>query len=283
MRACASCSALCPRPPRFVQPKLDATVFAFALLISLATGLLFGIIPAFKASRAGVAEALKEEARTAGRSRRKVTVANALLIGQVAFSFLLLVTAALFLRSIQRAYEIDPGFQTAHLAVFATNPGQAGYAKPQTRAFYKDVRERVARIPGIESVSWASNMPLWARTVNGLQIEGREQRSQSDKIATIVNTVERNYFETAGVALDEGREFTDLDQETSTSVAIVNEKLAHDYWPHGDAIGKRIQLPGEKQMRQIVGVARTANYTELGGAAATLRVRASGTELFPAR
>ena len=136
-----------PSSATFVQPKLDATVFAFALLISLATGLLFGIIPAFKASRAGVAEALKEEARTAGRSRRKVTVGNALLIGQVAFSFLLLVTAALFLRSIQRAYEIDPGFQTAHLAVFTTNPGQAGYRKPQTRAFYKDVRERVARIP----------------------------------------------------------------------------------------------------------------------------------------
>jgi len=250
-----------PSSATFVQPKLDATVFAYALLISLATGLLFGIIPAFKASRAGVAEALKEEARTAGRSRRKVTVGNALLIGQVAFSFLLLVTATLFLRSIQRAYQIDPGFQTAHLAVFATNSGQAGYAKPQARAFYKDVRERVARIPGITSVSWASNMPLWARTVNGLTIEGREQRSQADTIATIVNTIDRNYFETAGITLDGGRGFTDLDQETSTSVAIVNEKLAHDYWPHGDAIGKRIQLPGEKQMRQIVGVSKTANYT----------------------
>src|SRR4029453_12828371 len=123
-----------------------------------ATGFIFGSIPAFRASRADVAEVLKEEARTTGRSRRRVTAANALLVGQVAFSFLLLVTAALFLRSIQRAYEIDPGFQTAHLAVFMTNPGQAGYGEPQTRAFYKDVRERVANVPGVESVSWASNM-----------------------------------------------------------------------------------------------------------------------------
>ena len=136
---------------------------SFTLLISLATGFLFGTIPAFKASRASVAETLKEEARTTGRSRKRVTWGNALLVGQVAFSFLLLVTAALFLRSIGRAYAIDPGFQTAHLAVFYTNPAQAGYGKPQAKAFYRDVRERVAALPGVESVSWASNMPLWAR------------------------------------------------------------------------------------------------------------------------
>jgi len=191
-------------------------------------------------------------------------MANALLVGQVAFSFLLLVTAALFLRSIGRAYEINPGFQTAHLAVFMTNPGQAGYGKAQTKAFYRNARERVARIPGIGSVSWASNLPLWANTVNGLQVEGRQQRSQADKITTVVNTVDRNYFETAGVAIDSGREFTQLDQEDSVPVAIVNEKIAHDYWPRGDALGKRIQLPGEKQTRQIVGIARTADYSAWG-------------------
>ncbi|HXR76815.1 MAG TPA: ABC transporter permease [Bryobacteraceae bacterium] len=253
-----------PASANFIAPKLDATVFAFALFISLATGFLFGTIPAFKASRANVAETLKEETRTAGRSRRRLTMANALLVGQVAFSFLLLVTAALFLRSIGRAYEINPGFQTAHLAVFMTNPGQAGYGKAQTKAFYRNARERVARIPGIGSVSWASNLPLWANTVNGLQVEGRQQRSQADKITTVVNTVDRNYFETAGVAIDSGREFTKLDQEDSVPVAIVNEKIAHDYWPRGDALGKRIQLPGEKQTRQIVGIARTADYSAWG-------------------
>ena len=253
-----------PSSANFIAPKFDSTVFVFALFISLATGFLFGTIPAFRASRASVAETLKEEARTTGRSRKRVTVANALLVGQVAFSFLLLVTAALFLRGIGRAYGMDPGFQTAHLAIFMTNPGQAGYKEPQARAFYKDVRERVARLPGVESVSWASNIPLWARPANGLQVEGRQKRSQSDNITAIVNTVDRNYFETAGVAIDSGREFTNLDQLTSTPVAIVNEKMAHDYWPDKNALGKRIQLPGEKQMRQIVGIARTANYTTWG-------------------
>jgi len=217
--------------------------------------------PLFLIYRSLLVPNLKEEARTTGRSRKRVTLANALLVGQVAFSFLLLVTAALFLRSIGRAYDLDPGFQTKHLAVFTTNPGQAGYKKPLTKAFYKDARERVTRMPDVESVSWASNMPLWARGVNGLQVEGREQRSQADKITTIVNTVDANYFETVGVAIASGRQFTNRDQETSTPVAIVNEKLAHDYWPRGDALGKRIQLPGEKQMRQIVGIARTASYS----------------------
>lgn len=145
--------------------------------------------------------------------------------------------------------------------IFVLNPGQAGYGESQTRAFYKDVRERVASLPGIESASWASNMPLWAQAVSGLQIEGWPQRSRTDSPTTIVNTVDRSYFETVGVVIEKGREFTHVDQQASVPVAIVNEKLAHDYWPGDAALGKRIQLPGEKQMREIVGIARTANYS----------------------
>jgi predicted lysophospholipase L1 biosynthesis ABC-type transport system permease subunit len=101
-----------------VTPKLDVVVFVFALVISLLTGFVFGTVPALRASRTSVAEALKEDARTAGRSRRRITFGNVLLVGQVAFSLVSLVTAALFLRSIERAYESDPGFQTQHLSVF---------------------------------------------------------------------------------------------------------------------------------------------------------------------
>lgn len=252
---------LLPKAANFIEPKFDATVFIFGLAISLATGLLFGVIPALKGSRGDVAETLKEEARTTGRGARKVTVANALLVGQVAFSFLLLMTAALFLRSIQRAYEFDPGFQTAHLATFMASPGQAGYGKAQAKAFYKDARERAARVPGVASASWSTNLPLWGRTVNGLQVEGREQRPKAERISSILNTVDLDYFETAGVTIDRGRSFSNADQENSAPVAIVNEKMAHDFWPDEDALGKRIELPGEKQMRQIVGVARNANYS----------------------
>lgn len=247
-----------------VKPNISALVFAYAFAVSILTGFLFGTVPAVQASRANVLEGLKEESHTAGRSRKKISIANALLVGQVAFSFLLLVTATLFLRSMARAYEMDPGFQTKHLAVFLTNPGQAGYGRAQTKAFYKEVRERVATLPGIQSVSWASNLPLWGRITSGVQIEGRQPRSKADSITTVLNTVDVNYFETAGVAIDKGREFTQMDQENSTPVAIVNEKMAHDYWPDGNALGKRIQLPGEARKRLIVGIARNANYSTLG-------------------
>jgi predicted permease len=259
-----------PGAANFVTPKLDGTVFLFALFISLATGFVFGTIPAMKASRTSVEEALKQQARTTGGSHRRVTIANALLVGQVAFSFLLLVTAALFLRSLRQAYDMDPGFQTTHLAVLMTSPGQASYGKAQAKAFYKEVRERVARLPGVESVSWSSNLPLWARSVNGLEVEGRQQRSRSDKIRAIVNIVDLEYFKTAGVAIKSGREFTGLDRENSLPVTIVNEKLANDYWSSGvtgsRALGKRIRLPGEERMREIVGVARNGNYSTWGEA-----------------
>ena len=247
-----------------IRPKLDANVFVFTAVVSVLAGLLFGAVPALRASGASVAEALKEESRTVGKSRKRITIANTLLTGQVAFSCLSLIIAALFLRGIQRAYEIDPGFQTKHLAVFLTNPGQAGYGKAQTNAFYKEVRERVSRLPGVESASWSLNLPFWGRLASGIQVEGREQRSQADVITSVLNTVDLNYFETAGIPIDKGREFTRIDQENSTPVAIVNEKMAHDFWPNGEALGKRIQLPGEKMLRQIIGIARTANYSTLG-------------------
>jgi predicted permease len=251
-----------PTGANFATPRFDGLVFGYAFLLSLATGFLFGTAPALRASRVSLAEALKETGRTIGRSRGGISLSNALLVGQVAFSFLLLVTAALFLRSIGRAYEMDPGFQTAHLAVFSTNAGQAGYTREETRSFYKETRDRVARMPGIVSAAWSSNMPLWARAV-GIEVEGRQQRSKTDAVRAVVTTVDPNYFETIGIEMRAGRGFADLDRNTSAPVAIVNETMAHEFWP-GGALDRRIQLPGETQLRQIVGVARTANYTAWG-------------------
>lgn len=253
-----------PAAANFPSPKMDTTVFLFALGISLLTGFLFGILPALQSSRTGVADTLKEGTRTAGRSRRRVTWANGLLVGQVAFSLLLLVLAALFLRSIQRAYNIDPGFQTAHLAIFMTNPAQVGYGPPQAKAFYQEVTARVAQMAGVKSLAWASNIPLWADPVNGLEIEGRQKQSRSEQLATIANTVDGDYFGTTGMRLDAGRSFNAGDRDTTTPVAIVNEKLAHDFWPHTSALGKRIRMPGGNQWLQIVGVARNANYSLWG-------------------
>jgi len=249
-----------PMSGTFVAPEIDGTVLVFTLAASVVTGIAFGIVPAASAARASVAGGLGS-VRIAGQSRRRITLGRMLLVAQVALSFLLLVTALLFLRSIRQAYDVDPGFQTARLAVFLTNPGQAGYDEAQSRAFYRELRGRVAALPGIAGASWSSNLPLWARATTGVQVEGQPSRSRTDSSAAVVLTVDHGYFPVSGVALARGRDFTDADQSSSMPVAIVNEKFAQDYWPGQDALGHRVQLPGETMMRQIVGVARNANYT----------------------
>ena len=248
----------------FVDPKLDLNVLVFALLISLLTGLLFGIAPSVQSSRADVVETLKEETRTAGRSRRNVNFRNCLLVGQVALTLICLTTAALLLRSMQRAYAIDPGFQTDRLMIALTNPGQAGYDKPRMEQYYRDVRSRVSHIPGVTSVSWASNLPMFARLSRAISIEGQELRRQHESVRAIVNTVDLDYFATLDISITQGRDFTDADLPETVPVAIVNDMMARRNFPDQSPLGKRFRFAGDAVVREIIGVVKTANYTSLG-------------------
>jgi predicted permease len=243
---------------------INASVFGFAFAVSALTGLIFGLVPALRSSRISVSETLKEETRTLGRSRGRISFANALLAGQVAVSLVLLVVAGLFLRSIQREYTIDPGFQTKHLALFMLYPSQTGYDRARTEQFYKQARERMVGVPGILSITWASNLPLWGRKETGIVIEGQEQRKKSEAISTVVSTVDLDYFPTLGISFLKGRDFTADDRDTSAPVAIINETMAAKYWPNQDPLGRRLQLPRGKEPLQIVGVVKTANYQTLG-------------------
>jgi predicted permease len=250
----------------FAELRFSPGVFVFALAVSLLSGLLFGVVPALRTSRTPVSEVLKEESRAAGRSRGRISLANTLLAGQVAVSLVLLVVAAMVLQSIQREYTIDPGFETKHVALFMMYPGQAGYNQTRTEQFYKQARERIGSVPGISSLSWASNLPLWGRKETGVVIEGLEQRKKSEAISAVVDTVDLNYFSTVGISFVEGRDFTQEDRDISTPIAIINDTMAAKYWPNQSPLGKRLQLPRGKDFVQIVGVVKTANYQTLGEA-----------------
>jgi predicted permease len=256
------------RPAEYAQNlaelRMDPVVFAFTFVVAILTGLIFGIVPALRTSRTSVSEVIKEETRTAGRRRGRFSFANTLLGAQVAGSLVLLVIAAIFLRSIQQQYTIDPGYQTKHLGIFMLYPGQAGYDQSRTEQFYKQVRARVSNVPGISSLSWASNMPLWGRKETGLLLEGHEQRKKSDSISAVVNTIDLDYFLTLGIQIVSGRDFTLDDRDISTPVAIINDTMAAQYWPNQTALGKRLQLPQGKNSLQIVGVVKTSNYQTLG-------------------
>jgi predicted permease len=256
------------RPAEYAQNlaelRIDPIVFAFTFVVAILTGLIFGIVPAFRTSSTSVSEVIKEETRTAGRRRGRFSFANILLGAQVAGSLVLLVIAAIFLRSIKQQYTIDPGYQTKHLGIFMLYPGQVGYDKSRTEQFYKQVRDRVSNIPGISSLSWASNMPLWGRKETGLLLEDQEQRKKSDAISAVVNTIDLDYFSTLGIHIVSGRDFTQDDRDISTPVAIINDTMAAQYWPNQDALGKRLQLPQGKSFLEIVGVVKTSNYQTLG-------------------
>ncbi|HEV2424146.1 MAG TPA: ABC transporter permease [Terriglobia bacterium] len=249
-----------------VTPNFDAGVLVFAVLVSLVTVALFGLAPALRAARTDVAAALKEETAASGRSRRTLSFTNALVVGQVAFSLVCLITAALFFHSIERAYTIDPGFQTDHLGLVMMNPAQAGYGPERVKEFYRATRERIANLPGVESAAWASGMPFWNSASRAVVIEGAEERKKSENLQTVSFVVSTDYFRTLEIPLVAGRTFNDDDREGSLPVAVINQALAARRWPGGDALGRRFHFVGDDTWRQVVGVVKNADYTTLGEA-----------------
>jgi putative ABC transport system permease protein len=253
-----------PMPNNFVELTLDSSVVAFGIAISVLTGVVFGIAPALHASRSSVGDTLKDS-RASGRSGG-AALRNALVVGQMALSLVALAAAALFLRSIQQAYAIDPGFDASKVAVVSVSAQQARYDQTRTERLYRDVRERLSTVRGIESVSWAANAPLWAKLYRHISIEGRPQSDGTNSVLMLINTIDVGYFRTLGVALRRGREFGPEDRADSRAVAIVNDTMASKYWPGQEAVGRHVQLDGETVAREVVGVVNTTKYQTLGEA-----------------
>ena len=256
------------RPPflglALIDPKLDARVFLYTLVVAVVTGVVFGLAPAVAGSRADVVTALKDQSRAAGQRRRTFGAGNLLIVGQVALSLIALVTAALFLRSSRAAAQIDPGFDTEHTAIMLVSPGQAGYTGDRVLRFYRDVDDRLGTIGGIRRVSWSSNLPLFGGFSRSVFIEGRENDKQASGILTLTDIVDLGYFATVGIPILHGREFVDADRAGSMPVAIINDTMARKYWPNEDALGKRFRFYTDHDFRQVVGIAKTVKYVTLG-------------------
>jgi predicted permease len=247
-------------------------------------------MPSLRASKTDLVNSLKEESHLAAPSVGSARMQKTLLSGQVALSLVSLVAASLFLRAVQHAYTIDPGFDEKHLAVFMMNPEQVGYDAVQLQAFHRDLRDRVSALPGVAAATWASNMPFWSSASRGVSIEGQEQKRKSEMLNSVTNTVDVDYFKVMNIPLLDGRDFTEGDRDGSFPVLIINQDLARRYWPAGDALGKRLRLVGDSVARQVIGVVKNSNYTTLGespqpciylplrqnpGASVTLYVRAA--------
>ncbi len=253
--------------PRVVEAHMDLRVLAFTLLVSLATGILFGLAPAFS-SRHVTHDALKEGGRggTAGAGSQRLR--GALVVAEVALSLTLLVGAGLLIRSFLRLQDVDTGFRPEGVLTMRISLPEEKYPKiEQTRVFYRELLDRIRRLPGVDAAGGATGLPLsptgWSgtTTVDSQAVQPSDTTPEADQ-----RPVFPGYFEALGIPLVSGRYFDQRDTEKAAPVAIIDETMAKTYWPKEDPIGKRLKQGGRQSpepWRTIVGVVRHVRYRTL--------------------
>ncbi|MFN7949880.1 MAG: ABC transporter permease [Blastocatellia bacterium] len=245
---------------------LDYRVLGFTLAASVLTGVLFGLAPALQASRPNLVAALKGETGAASAGRRRFNLRNLLVVAQLALSLMLLFSAGLLIKSMRNAQSMNPGFRTDHLLMASVNVDLHGYDEARGRRFFRELDERLRRLPGVEQVSAAGPLPLDQYDYGArLTIEGRVPQTANERLNSGYSIVGHNYFTTMQTPIVAGRAFTERDDEQAPRVVIVNETLARHYWPDQNPLGKRLRLGGEQSpWREIVGVAANGKYITLG-------------------
>jgi predicted permease len=242
----------------------DLRVMTFALAVSLATGVLFGLLPALQATRPSLSGTLKEESgRVVGGS--SVRVRKLLVVAQVALSLLLLVGAGLFARSLYNLRHLDPGFDTESLLTFSIDPTLNGHDQPGTHALFRLIRDDLASLPQVRSVSMAANGALTGNfMIMTVKVDGYESREDED-LNPHANFVGPGYFATMETPLLEGREFTDLDEaKGAPRVAVVNETFARYFFKGRSALGHRFGFgPDKGNEIEIVGVVKDDHAVSL--------------------
>jgi predicted permease len=254
----------------------DWRILSFTVAVSLATGILFGLIPALQATRADVAPTLKDQAGAVVGGGAPVRFRKALVTAQVTLSLLLLIGAGLFIRSLQNLRDLGPGFAPENLVAFNIDPSLNGYDSTKAKAFYQRLTENLRSIPGVQSVGLAAMRILedseWDSSIT---VEGYSAKND-EHIQAYMNQVGPGYIQTLGVPILAGRDFTIKDNEEvkhgpdtfgwNPTKAIVNEKFAKKYFGTTNAVGHRVGFgndPGTKTDIEIIGVIKDIKYTSL--------------------
>jgi predicted permease len=241
----------------------DGRVLVFALVVSLLTGVAFGLVPAWQTARPQLVSSLKEEGGGVV-STGHVSLRKGLVVAQVALSLLLLVGAGLFVRSLWNLRTLDPGFRVEGLTTFSLDPTLSGYSDTQSRNLYKRLLEAIGQQPGVLHVSLASTTPLSGDlSIMTVSVDGYKAKEGED-MNPHVNWVGPGYLETMGIPLVAGREFTAADVAGAPRVAIVSEKTAHYFFGHLNPIGRRFGFGrGKPTDIEIVGVAKDGKDLDL--------------------
>jgi putative ABC transport system permease protein len=260
---------------RFIPPDvahaegiaIDAKVLGFTLLVALVTGLFFGLAPASQAAHFNLNDTLKEGGRDSGAGPRGKRLRSALVIAEVAVSFILLIGAGLLINSFMHLRNLDPGFHADHLLTLNVDLSETKYPdNPKRTAFFDDVVRRVQALPGVRSVAVAGNLPF---TYNGdsmpIGVEGIPDPPPDQSPDVIFRAIGPGYFSTMGIPLVRGRDFNDQDALESNLAVVVSEKTARHYWPNDDPIGKRIKngsTTSDAPWRTVIGVVKDVRQND---------------------
>ena len=260
---------------------IDQRVLLFSLLLSCATGILFGIAPALETSRPGLVPALKGSDAAAGERRARFDLKKILVVGEVALSLLLLIAAGLFVRGLQAARAINPGVDVDKLVSAPLSINLLRYTRAQGREFYRQAVEQVERLPGVESATVAQDPAArrqqpraqHPRRRAGLDPRACAERGRAacrrDPKLINANVVGPRFFKTVGISLLKGRDFRDTDVETGPPVVILNATAAAMQFADANPIGSRVSVDGpDGPWREIVGVVRDSKYGIAGGGSA---------------
>ncbi len=243
----------------------DGTVLLFTVVLSIATGVIFGLVPSLRASRPDLVTTLKDETRSAVRSRRRHGLTSGLVVAQVAVSFVLLIAAGLFLRGLGNAQRVDPGFETTNAAIATVAVGLGGYSVEEGREFVYELVRRIEAQPGVRGVAVADRVPLGASVhTEDIVLDDPDAAAGRDTLVADFMVVGPKYFEVMNVPILRGRAFTSHEGNGAPSVAIVNRAMARQFWGTDDVVGRRFSM--DETQAVIVGVARDTKVRTLGEA-----------------
>jgi putative ABC transport system permease protein len=246
--------------PQIFSVGLDRSVLLFTLVVSVLTGLVFGIVPALRTGKIDLRETLNEGSRGSTTGRGHHRILGALVATEIAVALLLLIGSGLLLRSFSRLQEVSPGFQPDHLLVADLPLSQNAYAKPELRyEFFDRLVERAKTLPGVKSAGAASFLPVsGGGSLIQFNIEGRPPKTPHDYVAAGYRTVTPQYMETMGVPLLQGRNIAAGDVEKAPAVVVINASMARTYFPGENPLGKRMQIGAtpdkDVPYMEIVGV-----------------------------
>jgi predicted permease len=243
--------------------RVDHTVLLATIVISVLTGVIFGILPALRASGEAPIAVLKEDTGSASGGMRKARLASALVVAQISLSLLLLICAGLFIRSFMSAQQINPGFNPHDVLIATYDLFTGGYSEASGVEFDRQLVAKLEAQPGIQSVALSSRVPLgFGGGSTAVNPEGYVSQA-NESMETQVAIVTPNYFQTLQIPLVKGRDFTPQDTKSSQRVVIVSETFVNRYWPNQEALGKQLNSDLTHEWFTVVGVARDSKVNGL--------------------